>query len=91
MGFMGKDVVHIGVVPLIRLLINHPHLGIVGNTCYYILCLSLFYFQCFRMSSLKKLHHEYVTKLYVICKKTTHHAFIYISRINALQQLSIVS
>jgi len=66
MGFMGKDVVRIGVVPLIHLLINHPHLSIVGNTCYY---LSLFYFQCFTTSSLKKSHHEYVTKLYVICKK----------------------
>jgi len=31
MVFMGKGVVHIGVVPLIPLLINHPHLSLAGS------------------------------------------------------------
>ena len=47
MVFMGKGVVHIGVVPLIPLLINHPHLSLAGSTCFYILCSSLFLFSIF--------------------------------------------
>ena len=52
MAFMGKDILRLGLVPLIHLLINHPHLNLAGNTPRLSLFLHIIYVLLFKCEQL---------------------------------------